>query len=87
MPFVNVKFRYANIDFYYSHRAYCSKLIWANQSFSDCLAVLYAYKNYHIRKNRGNFHRVIYRDGINVERKWCADRFISFKVKFFLKYH
>ena len=62
-------------------RAHQSKLVWADRSFSDCLAVLNAFSTWDKFKREGRFERV--EPGIhkrNLEQEWCYGSFLELKV-------
>jgi len=63
-------------------RAYASKLIWAERSFSDCLAVLIAYEAYMHHRRKGYFERDVRRGQrkVSLEREWCRGRFLQQKA-------
>ena len=51
-------------------KAYANKLVWSNQSFSDCLAVLNAYSVWKDKVQTGYFER-----RYNEEQEWCNQRY------------
>ncbi|XP_070385841.1 ATP-dependent RNA helicase TDRD9-like isoform X1 [Dermacentor albipictus] len=55
--------------------AYKSRMAWAEGSFSDCLAMLKAYKVWQNMRLQGVFSR---RDGLN-EREWASRNFLQLK--------
>ncbi|CAN8009553.1 unnamed protein product, partial [Ixodes pacificus] len=55
--------------------AYKSRLAWADGSFSDCLAMLQAYKLWQKFKLEGAFSR---RNGVD-ERAWARQNFLQYK--------
>ena len=56
-----------------SLEAYKKKLYWAQGSFSDCIAMLNAYKAWHKRSQTQTFLRT--RD----EKKWCSDNYLQYR--------
>ena len=54
--------------------AYANKLMWANYSFSDCLAVLNAYQNWKDKVDTGFF-----KSRHNNENDWCWQRYLQMK--------
>ncbi|XP_075723023.1 tudor domain containing 9 protein spindle E isoform X2 [Rhipicephalus microplus] len=54
---------------------YKSRMAWAEGSFSDCLAMLKAYKVWQDMKRQGAFSR---RNGLN-EREWASRNFLQYK--------
>ncbi|XP_077521432.1 tudor domain containing 9 protein spindle E isoform X2 [Amblyomma americanum] len=55
--------------------AYKSRMAWSDGSFSDCLAMLKAYKMWRDMRNQGAFSR---RCGVN-EREWAMHNFLQLK--------
>ncbi|XP_049276280.1 ATP-dependent RNA helicase TDRD9, partial [Rhipicephalus sanguineus] len=55
--------------------AYKSRMAWAEGSFSDCLAMLKAYKVWQDMRMQGAFSR---RGGLN-EREWASRNFLQYK--------
>ncbi|XP_064484579.1 ATP-dependent RNA helicase TDRD9-like [Ornithodoros turicata] len=55
--------------------AYKSRLAWADGSFSDCLAMLHAYKTWKSIKHDSHFDR---RGGLN-EKAWCSHNFLQLR--------
>ncbi|XP_077537769.1 ATP-dependent RNA helicase TDRD9-like [Haemaphysalis longicornis] len=55
--------------------AYKSRMAWADGSFSDCLAMLKAYKVWQEMRQQGAFSR---RGGLN-EREWASRNFLQLK--------
>ncbi len=64
------------------YRAYASKLVWADRSFSDCLAVLIAFKTWARHKSQGYFQRAVGgQHPDELERQWCFNRYLQRKVR------
>ena len=55
--------------------AYANKLLWSNQSLSDCLAVLQAYRVWKDKRDTGYF-----RHRSNDENTWCFQRYLQMKT-------
>ena len=71
---INVKMTYFS--------AYANKLHWVDRTFSDCIAVLIAYRVWKTRKNQGEFDRAV--PGRKVgsrEYEWCQSRYLQLKVR------
>ena len=64
------------------YRAYASKLIWADHSFSDCLAVLLAYNNWQRLRDQGRFNRSMPDRSRSLEQEYCFSRFLQLKVMY-----
>ncbi len=60
-------------------RAYASKLMWARRTFSDCLAVLFAFTDWQTKKFNGYFQRSTGR-GRTLEHEYCYNRYLQLKV-------
>ena len=60
-------------------RAYASKLVWADRSFSDCIAIVNAYRMWKRHHHDGYFNKPLdsYK---NLENEWCYHRFLQQKV-------
>ena len=61
---------------FFCFRAYASKLAWADRTFSDCLAVLIAYKTWWRHKTSGYFQRA-HGGERDLEGKWCYQRYLQ----------
>lgn len=61
-------------------RAFANKLIWADRSFSDCLAVYLAFKVWSDKKRKGAFAYTPASRGDDPEQKWCRQRFLQLKA-------
>ncbi len=57
--------------------AYANKLVWADRSFSDCFAVLWAYSVWSKMSRDGAFLRASGRG--NQEWQWCSNRYLQLK--------
>ena len=60
-------------------RAYSSKLVWSDRSFSDCIAIVMAYRTWKRHHRDGYFNRPT-RSGANLEQEWCFSRYLQAKV-------
>eukprot|EP00095_Tigriopus_kingsejongensis_P001771 maker-scaffold339_size202159-snap-gene-1.20 protein:Tk01771 transcript:maker-scaffold339_size202159-snap-gene-1.20-mRNA-1 annotation:"atp-dependent rna helicase tdrd9" len=59
--------------------AYACKLRWAQRTFSDCFAVLYAYTTWSKHKREGFFKSPTRNKERQRQFKWCRDRFLQLK--------
>ena len=62
-----------------SLRAYSSKLVWSDRSFSDCIAIVMAYRTWKRHHSQGLFTRPS-TSRRNQEQEWCFSRFLQAKV-------
>ena len=65
-------------------RAYASKLVWADRSFSDCLAVLIAYTTWKRLQDTGYFERMVRDDKgrlVKLDIVWTFNRYLQLKVE------
>lgn len=62
-------------------QAYGSKLDWAKFTFSDSLAVLYAFQKYQALKTQGYFERAVPdRERRSLVKEWCRRHFLQYRV-------
>ena len=55
--------------------------MWADGSFSDCLAVYLAYRRWHDKRRNGHFERAVPDRRRNMEQEFCYHRFLQLKVR------